>query len=75
MKYDEDTKTFNLQLLQKQGYYSYQYLIKDNNGRKSLLESEGNFFQTENRYQVYIYYKGMGGRMWQLVGYRQLTFK
>ena len=75
MNYDEDTKTFNLQLLQKQGYYSYQYLIKDNNGRKSLLESEGNFFQTENRYQVYIYYKGMGGRMWQLVGYRQLTFK
>ena len=75
MKYDEETRTYCLQLLQKQGYYSYQYLSEDNNGEKKLLKSEGNFFETENRYQVYIYYKRIGERMWQLVGFRQLIFK
>ena len=75
MTYDETTQLYTARILQKQGYYSYQYLWQDHDGHLQLLPSEGSFYQTENRYQAYIYYKGTGERTWRLVGYRQLIFK
>ena len=72
MDYDKSSDTYTAQIMQKQGYYSYQYLWMTNNGHTRLLPSEGNFYQTENRYNAYIYYKGTGERTWRLVAYRQL---
>lgn len=74
-KYNDEDDCYSLRILQKQGYYSYQYLFSDNNGNSSQLDSEGNFHETENRYQAYVYFKAQGKRYWQLVGYRQLLFK
>lgn len=75
MTYDTTTQLYTASILQKQGYYSYQYLWLDNDGRQQFLPSEGSFYQTENRYQTYIYYKGTEDRTWRLVSYRQLIFK
>lgn len=75
MSYDETERLYTASILQKQGYYSYQYLWQDDDGHLQILPSEGNFYQTENRYQAYIYYKGTGERTWRLVSYRQLIFK
>ena len=75
MSYDEKERLYTASILQKQGYYSYQYLWQDQDGHLQTLPSEGNFYQTENRYQAYIYYKGTGERTWRLVSYRQLIFK
>ena len=75
MTYDTTTQLYTTSILQKQGYYSYQYLWLDNDGRQQFLPSEGSFYQTENRYQTYIYYKGTEDRTWRLVSYRQLIFK
>ena len=72
MDYDESSDTYTAQIMQKQGYYSYHYLWMTNNGDTQLLPSEGSFYQTENRYCAYIYYKGTGERTWRLVAYRQL---
>lgn len=72
MSYDESDGSYNASLLQKQGYYSYQYLLRHPNGKTSIPPSEGNFYQTENRYQAYVYYKKSDERTWRLVGYRQL---
>ncbi len=66
MEYDEQQKAYTLSLLQKQGYYSYQYLKADGTSPKT----EGSFYQTENRYQVLVYHKAPGQRTWRLVGYR-----
>ncbi|MCR4994186.1 MAG: DUF5103 domain-containing protein [Bacteroidales bacterium] len=74
MTYDEASGLYTASILQKQGYYNYQYLWQTADGKTHNLPSEGNFYQTENRYQVYIYYKGTGERTWRLVGYRQLIF-
>ena len=71
MAYDEEHKAYYAQLMQKQGYYSYQFLKA--NGHKA--EAEGSFYQTENRYQVLIYYKGTGARTWRLTGYRAAEFR
>ena len=73
MDYDADTGLYTASILQKQGYYSYQYLWEDGNGRRRVLPSEGNFYQTENRYQALVYYKETGGRTWRLAAYGQIT--
>ncbi len=47
MNYDEATRQYYGHILQKQGYYSYQYLWEQENGQRTPLPSEGNFYQTE----------------------------
>ena len=70
LRYDGAKGIYYTQLLQKQGYYSYQYLTEDGKNPPS----EGNFYQTENRYQALIYYQGIGERTWRLIGYRGIEF-
>lgn len=72
MEYDADKQLYTAKILQKQGYYSYQYLLITDDGTSHPLPSEGNYFETENRYQILIYYKGTGERTWRLVAYSQL---
>ncbi len=70
MQWDEETQLWHTTILLKQGYYSYEYLLPQSaTGNYTPLPSEGNFFQTENRYQALVYYKGTGARTWSLVGY------
>ena len=64
MTYAPEQQLYTARILQKQGYYSYQYLG---------VPSEGNFYQTENSYQIYVYYKGIGERTWRLVAFNQLS--
>ena len=71
MDYDAEAGKYRARLIQKQGYYSYQFVNEDG----SNPPSEGNFFQTENLYQAFIYYKSTGARTWRLVGYRALDFR
>ena len=41
----------------------------DATGRWLTMPTEGDYWQTENRYQALIYYKGIGDRADKLVGY------
>lgn len=75
MEYDRADQSYNATILQKQGYYSYRFVGFDGSGRAVVPPSEGNFYQTENRYQAYAYYKGAGERTWRLVAYRELQFR
>ena len=75
MTYDEESQSYSTRILQKQGYYSYQYLLKDYDGTTHTVPEEGSFSETENKYQALVYYKGTGDRTWQLVGYQQVVFK
>lgn len=68
MEYDAGSQSYRARILQKMGYYNYQYVTA--NGHHAPCE--GTYYQTENSYQVYIYYKGTGARTWRLVGYRNL---
>ena len=75
MAYDEEEGMYHTRILQKQGYYNYQYLWLKDDGSPALLPSEGNFYQTENRYQAFAYFKGIGERTWRLVAYQQIDLK
>ena len=74
MEYDEESQCYHATLLQKQGYYSYQYLYADSEGQTRNEDSEGNYYQTENKYQAYVYFREIGGRAWRLAAYRQYRF-
>lgn len=75
MTYDYQQKLYTTKILQKQGYYSYQYLWVTADGNSHPLPSEGNFYQTENRYQALVYFKGTGERTWRLTSYSQITLR
>ncbi len=74
-RWDPADQSYNAVVLQKQGYYNYQFLLRDRDGTTHLVPQEGNFYQTENRYQAFVYFRELSGRFWQLVGYQQVVFK
>ena len=69
MKWNEKNQQYEGELLLKQGYYSYQYLMMKPEEKLKPVPSEGNFYQTENTYQALIYFKANGDRTDRLVGY------
>lgn len=75
MDYDEGDHSYNATILQKQGYYSYQYVMEDWDGTPHIVPEEGSFYETENCYQALVYYKGTTDRTWRLVGYQQVKLR
>ena len=73
MTYDPAMGMYTARILQKQGYYSYQYLWQQPDGTLQFAPSEGSFYQTENRYQAFVYYRGINDNSWRLTVFRQLT--
>lgn len=67
--YDPTNQQYTASILQKQGYYNYQYTTADG----QLLPSEGSYYQTENHYQALIYYKGTSDRTWRLSAYHDTS--
>ena len=61
-------RVYETTLLLKQGWYDYQYGYKDGN-QFSTEAFEGAHFETENEYEVLIYFRNLGSRYDQLVGY------
>ncbi|MFD0792541.1 type IX secretion system plug protein domain-containing protein [Mucilaginibacter litoreus] len=61
-------------ILLKQGVYDYQYVWVSNITKKpDDILLEGNYFETENEYQLLVYYRQVGSRYEQLVGYGELN--
>lgn len=75
MEYNLREQCYEATILQKQGYYNYQVVYLDSKGKAHPLPSQGNFFETENKYQALVYYKGNADRTWRLVGYQNVVFK
>ncbi len=65
-----DSGMLELDLYLKQGYYNYQYAVKDTKtGEVSQTYVDGSFWQTENLYQALFYFRPWGIRYDLLVGY------
>jgi len=71
MVYNFNTKSYDLSLLLKQGYYNYQYFFLGN-GRLSGDETriEGSHFEAENEYDIFVYYKDPAAEYQRLVGWQ-----
>lgn len=75
LKYNNETKLYEVTIPLKLGYYNYQYIVKNNKGEFSCIPIEGSFYQTENTYQALVYYREQGGRTDKLVGYCETKFQ
>jgi hypothetical protein len=69
MQYDEATKKYVAKIFLKQGFYNYILATKDANGVLNFGEVNGNFWQTENLYQGFLYYAPFGRNYDGLMGY------
>jgi len=72
MVFDTKKEMYSTTLLLKQGWYDYQFAYTSKSGDLNSEPLEGSYFQTENEYEVFVYYRGLGSRYDQLVGYANL---
>jgi hypothetical protein len=74
MVFDAGRNQYSTQALLKQGVYDYQYVWV--NPATKLADSkplEGSYFETENDYQILVYYRPPGSRWEELVGYKVIN--
>ncbi|MFC3562662.1 type IX secretion system plug protein [Pedobacter jamesrossensis] len=72
--YDANRKQFYGNILLKQGLYDYEYAWLDKTTKTVETKPfEGAFFQTENTYQIFVYYRKPGARWDTLVGFTNLS--
>ncbi len=65
---------YEAELFLKQGYYNYQYVyIKDGKAQADETMLEGNHWETENDYSIYVYHRKIGTYYDQLVGIKKLN--
>lgn len=70
MQYDAEAKCYWLTALVKQGGYDYQYWFsgKGTQNETTTQRVDGSYWQTENEYAVYVYWRPFGARHDRLVG-------
>lgn len=69
MQYDAATKQYVARIFLKQGFYNYVLVTKEGDGSLNFGEVNGNFWQTENLYQAFLYYAPFGRNYDGLMGY------
>ena len=68
MEYNEDKKAYELELFLKQGYYNYAYaVVRKGEKMPDFSETEGNWYETQNKYTVLVYYRPFGARYDMLI--------
>jgi hypothetical protein len=70
MQYDSLKKEYHSHVLLKQGWYDYQYYVQSKSLKPFVLE--GTHFETENKYEIFIYYRSQRPNADLLIGYVSL---
>lgn len=74
MSYNYKRQGYECNLLIKQGYYNYIYaFLKDKNKAGDETLTEGNHWETENDYIIYVYHRARGTYYDQLIGLRKFN--
>lgn len=60
LSYDPDKQLYWGEAYFKQGYYDYLYALKNDDGSLDFETVEGSWYETENDYQIIIYYREFG---------------
>jgi hypothetical protein len=70
MRYDSLNKSYRARILLKQGWYDYQYLIQSPTLPPYFFE--GSHYETENFYEIFVYYRPFQPKADLLIGYVRL---
>ena len=68
MQYDIESKCYWLTALVKQGGYDFQYWFVPKGQKTTTQRVDGSYWQTENEYAVYVYWRPFGARYDRLIG-------
>ena len=71
MIFNPSKGVYESSLFLKQGYYDYCYATVDQNSKKRIASfdiTEGNLWETENNYTIFVYYRPLAGRADELIG-------
>lgn len=74
LTYNYKRMGYEARLYLKQGYYNYIYVLSNDQnktGDETLLE--GNHWDTENEYSIFVYHRKFGTYYDQLVGYKKIN--
>lgn len=71
MRYDKKTDRYTTDVILKQGFYNYQYIVDSDT--LGLNYFEGDHFETENIYEILAYYRPMNLGADLLLGYTRVT--
>ena len=74
MVYNYNENAYQCSFPVKQGYYNYHYVwVEDGKSRADETIIEGNHFETENDYTLFVYYRQPAGRYDRIIGYKKLS--
>lgn len=74
MEYDAEDNYYFTSLQLKMGLYNYCYVwVPAGSSKVGVEQAEGNFYNTENEYTVYIYYRGFSDRYDRLIGVQSVS--
>ncbi|SHI93704.1 protein of unknown function [Hymenobacter daecheongensis DSM 21074] len=73
LNYDPETRQYSTRVLLKQGYYNYQYVVAKPGAAPDNVYFEGSHRETENQYDLLVYYRPPGTRADLLIGYQTVT--
>lgn len=68
MSFNPKSKTYNANILLKQGFYNYTFATIGGDNVVNTNEITGSFFETENEYTVITYYKPFGSLYDRVIG-------
>ncbi len=69
MNFNPQSGNYEAKLFLKQGFYNYKYVfVSTGTATPDYNRIESTFYDTENGYTIYVYFKPYGARYWQLVG-------
>ncbi len=72
MVFNKESGLYETALWLKQGYYFYGFATKEGEGDRAYFNmdrTEGNYWEAENNYTILVYYRPIGGRADELIGY------
>lgn len=76
MKWNSALGQYEKWLLLKQGYYSYNYILRSDKTPEPIHDfrwTEGDHWETENSYTIFVYYRAAGSRYDQIIGFSSLN--
>ncbi len=75
MQYNVDKKYFESKQMLKQGYYNYLYVSENPNSKQTdYVSLESTFSNTENLYEIFVYYRPPGTFYDLLIGYKSINY-
>lgn len=69
LTFNEKNNYYETDIVLKQGFYNYTYVTVDDDLNIDNYTMEGSYFQTENEYNVLVYYHKFGAKYDELIGF------